>query len=53
MNEKDAELEDTTEGMQHGAVIFLDVLGWKGIWKRRKDSMVALDVILKVADLTK
>jgi hypothetical protein len=33
------------EGMQHGAIALLDILGWKGVWQRDKDALDKLNAI--------
>lgn len=39
-----------TTKLSNGAVTFLDILGWKGIWQKRADS---IDVLWNIIDLAK
>ncbi|NLX91206.1 MAG: hypothetical protein GXZ07_06400 [Firmicutes bacterium] len=36
--------------MKKGAITFLDVLGWKGVWQRREDSTSDLRAIIKCTE---
>ena len=36
--------------LSHGAVTFLDILGWKGIWQKRSDS---IDTLMKIIESAK
>ncbi|MEH6589149.1 MAG: hypothetical protein V7746_02770 [Halioglobus sp.] len=55
-NKKDpTESHSTLEQMQNGAVTFVDVLGWKGIWlKKQADDVIGkLQQLVDLADKTK
>lgn len=42
MESEEGHVKKNALNMQEGAVTFLDVLGWKGIWQRKPDAMEAL-----------
>ena len=54
METEEPQSEKNDLNMQSGAVTFLDVLGWKGIWQRKTDAMKALkevrDLVEKIQD---